>query len=308
MHPVILSIGSLSISSFGLFLMLGFLTAAFVCWRLAKTYDLSEEKILDLVILTFLGGLLGARIYFVVTHWSLFQDLGRAILLNRYPGLSFWGGLVGGALALKFFTSRTKLNFWQVADFGAVGLILGLALGDLGCFFGGCGYGVSSNLIIATSVVGLVGKRFPISVFESLALLFLFFYFYRQVVRFHFGGKIVSLTLMFLGVIKLITEFFRGDSQSLPYFSGISFGHIFSLALFGFGVVIFYRRSKRNYKNDLKAAEEVFTSAKRRETVLSKIGKNWYNHKVGLKVQIKKIGALRRKLNVKPTPAKFSKD
>lgn len=316
MHPVLISIGSLSISSFGFLLMLGFISATFVAWRLAKTYDLNEEKVLDLVILTFLGGLLGARIYFVATHWDIFGDFGKAILLNRYPGLSFWGGLLGGVLALKLFISRTKLNFWQVADFTGVGLMLGLVFGDMGCFLGGCGYGINSNLPIATSVVGLVGKRFPVSAVESFLLLLAFFYLWRQAVRFHFGGKIISLSLIILALVKFSMEYFRGDSQAIPYIAGFYWGQLWAGLLLVSGAVVFYHRSKRSFKGDMKGILYIVTSSRKRELTLSKLSKSWYNHKVGLRLRLKtvfsKLHSLpktaRRKLNVKPTPTKLSQD
>ncbi len=296
--------------------MAAFLSAAFVAWRLAKTYDLNEERVLDLVILTFLGGILGARIFFVATHWSLFADIGKAVLLNRYPGLSFWGGIFGGIIALRVFASRTKLNLWQIADFAVVGLALGLVFGDLGCFFGGCGYGAVSDLPVATAVVGLVGKRFPVSALESILFLFLFFSLWKQAVRFHFGGKIASVGLVALGVVKFVTEYFRGDSQPLPFIRFLAWGHLFSIALTILGIALFYRLSKRDIRGDLTLLRMFVTSAKKREIILSKISKSWYNHRVGLRLHLGKVRtglqslpkAVRRKLNVKPTPSKLSQD
>src|SRR3989304_7271997 len=108
MFPVLLKVVPVSVSSFGFFLSLGFLSAVFIAWRLAKVYDLKEGKILDLCLLTFFGGLIFARVYFAILNWDLFGDLGKVILLNRYPGLSFWGGFFGGVLTLKLFTLRLK--------------------------------------------------------------------------------------------------------------------------------------------------------------------------------------------------------
>lgn len=316
MHPVILTLGSISISSFGLFLALAFLLATFVGWRLAKIYDLNEEKLLDLAIITFLGGILGARIYFVALNWALFQDLNKVLLINRYPGLSFWGGLLGGMIALSFFARRVKMNFWQIMDFAAVGFMLGLSVGNIGCFLGGCGYGVVSNSPLATAVVGLVGKRVPISALESLFLLVIFFYLWKQVVRFHLNGKVVAVSLMILGVVKFFTEYFRGDSRLIPQVSNLYYGHLWAMAIFSLGLGIYYYRSKQNPVLQLRALYLLLTSSKRRELALSHIKKSWYNQKVNLKLTVGRVWrqihslpqVLRRRLNVKPTPHRYNQD
>lgn len=289
---------------------LGFLAAMFTVWRLAKAYDVNEEKTLDLILLTFLGGLIGARAYFVLFNsHSFFDSFQKIVLINRYPGLSFWGGLIGGIITLSFFTKRAKLNFWQMADFGATGLLIGLAIGDIGCFLGGCGYGVLSSAPFAAPVVGLVGKRFPISLLEGIFLLVAFLYVEGRVVRFHFAGSIVSLSLIILGIAKFVTEFARGDSKYIQGL-GISYGHILALALTAFGVVIFYTQSKRGLLSDLRALPDLFQSAKKRKELSLHLKKDLYNRKIDWKIRLGKMGSffsslpkfLQRRLNVKSTP------
>ncbi|MCL5409692.1 MAG: prolipoprotein diacylglyceryl transferase [Patescibacteria group bacterium] len=277
MYPVLISIGGLTISTFGTLLALGLLLAVFVIWRIARVYDLSEEKVLDVALLTFFGGLIFARLFYVGLHWFEFADFQKILLINHYPGLSFWGGILGGFLSLWVFTKRAKLNFWQLADFAAVGLLIGIVIGDLGCFFGGCEAGVISNSILAAPVVGLVGKRFPISLIESLALLFIFLSLKAQVIRFHFHGKILALFMIWLGVVKLVAEQYRADTQILVPSLGLSLGMLASLILLLLGVVIFYQRSRRRLFNDLRMLAEIFYSRKRRLIVLTFLRKNCYN-------------------------------
>src|SRR3989338_4748416 len=93
MWPVLFNIGKIPVSSFGLFLALGFLLATFLVWRLARAWDLNEEKVLDLILLTFFGSLIGARLFFIALNFEYFAiDLSRIILLTNYPGMSFWEG------------------------------------------------------------------------------------------------------------------------------------------------------------------------------------------------------------------------
>lgn len=310
MHPVLFSIGQLSISSFGAFLALAFLATIFIIWRLSKAYDLNEEKIIDLVILVFFGGMVGARLYFVILNLNFFDNFNKVILINRYPGLSFWGGLVGGFLTLWFFSKRSRLNFWQIADFASISFLLGVVLGDIGCFLGGCFYGVVSDSALATPVAGLIGKRLPIALIESFLLLLAFFYLWKQVVRFHFAGKIVANSLIVLGIIKFYTEFYRGDVRPLIPYVGLSYGQLFAILGFAVGIYIFYRQSKRKLASDAKSLVNLLSSAKKRQLLLLRSRKTWYNYQVDFKIKMDRgLQALRslpkvlkRRLNVKSTP------
>ncbi len=112
MFPTLFSIGKVSVSSFGVFLSLGFIFGVFLVWRLARAWDLDEEKILDLTLLTFVGGLLGARIYFGLSHLGDFASSPLNFLLfTKYPGFSFWGGFLGGWLTLFYLSSRQRRDF-----------------------------------------------------------------------------------------------------------------------------------------------------------------------------------------------------
>ena len=117
MLPVLFSLNKVSLSSFGVFTTLGFLVGVFLVWRLSRAWDLDEERILDLTLLTFLGGLFGARLYFVLEHLSVFAlNFLRIILINKYPGFSFWGAILGGWLTLFYLCRSKKMDFWLISD------------------------------------------------------------------------------------------------------------------------------------------------------------------------------------------------
>lgn len=291
MFPVLFSAGKLSVSSFGFFLALAFLFATFLIWRLARAWDLDEEKILDLILLTFFGGILGARIFFILLNFPFFADnLWKAVLVTRYPGLSFWGGLLGGWLTLYFFLKRKKLDFWQYADIASVGFLGGVILGDIGCFLGGCGFGISSNLFFASPVVGVVGKRFPVQLLEAILFALSLWRIWPMATKFHFHGKVVSIVLVLTGLTKLLTEFFREIKQG---------GDILSLVLIILGVSVFYMTSKRSFKHDLpkiyKLPGIIFRKKEISNFSLQAPKKNWYNG----------LTRILRRARVKPIPKDF---
>lgn len=292
MLPVLISIGPISISSFGFFLSLGFLFGTFLVWRLARAWDISEEKILDLILLSFFGGLIGSRIFFVALNFELFaEDLYKAILITKYPGLSFWGGLLGGWLTLFYFCKRMKLDFWQVTDIASIGLLGGLIFGNIGCFLGGCSVGIPSDFFLATSVVGVVGKRFPAASLEALLIAFLLIKIWPAALRFHFHGKIVALSAASLGLIKFLMEFLKSGHQG---------GYFLSLVLFLLGLIIFYKLSSRSFIKDLNSLRYQST----RKSIIVAFLKEWYNFKIGLSWKIShwKISKILRRLRVKLTP------
>ncbi|OGE17092.1 hypothetical protein A3F00_02600 [Candidatus Daviesbacteria bacterium RIFCSPHIGHO2_12_FULL_37_11] len=298
MLPVLFSLGPIPISSFGLFLSLGFIYGSFLVWRLSRAWELNEEKILDLIILTFFGGLIGARIFFVLLNFQFFQiDLFKIVLITKYPGISFWGGFLGGWLTLFIFAKRLKFNFLQVADIAAVGFIGALILGDLGCFLGGCGIGRMSSIFLAVPMVGVLGKRFPVQIMEAFFLSVLLLKMWPKATHFHIHGKVLSLTLIYLGLIKFISEFFLA----------LHMGGYFLSAFTSFlGIFFYYQVTKRSIKGDLISAYLnlglLFTSRGKWNRILAAVHKNWYNFKVKWSLRVKSLSRFLRRARVKLTP------
>lgn len=298
MLPVLFSIDKLAVSSFGVFLAFGFIFGVFLIWRLSRAWDLNEESILDLTLLTFLGGLLGSRIYYVLEHLQFFTiDLVRIFNFPKYPGFSFWGAFLGGWLTLHFFARRKKLDFWQLADISAIGFLGGLIFSSLGCFLGGCEVGVQSNSFLSVSMVGVAGKRFPVQIIETILLIFVLSNLWSKSTKFHPRGTILSLSLIYIGLIKVILFPLRspvGESILLP------------LVLTGLGIYIFYKVTSRNIKKDLKEIVSflgrLFTDSKTRKVALLFIKKSWYNYKTSISWKLRNLKKNLRRLNVKVSP------
>lgn len=205
-------------------------------WRLARAWDLDEEKILDLTFLTALGGLIGARIYFTLEHLNLFASKIFSIMLpNKIPGFSFWGAFLGGWLVLNFFARRRKQNFWLILDIASVGFLGGLIFYNLGCFLSGCNAGIQSNLFFAVKMAGVTGKRLPVQILEAILLIAALVRIWSIAIRFHERGRILSLFLICLGAIKLILEPLKATHDE---------GVILSFILCALGALIYYKLPK----------------------------------------------------------------
>jgi phosphatidylglycerol:prolipoprotein diacylglycerol transferase len=133
-------IGSLSISPFGLMMVLAFLAAwAQLRWGIRRLGLGDEEDASTLLLAGGLGGIAGAKLYYAVLYgdWRL--------LLSR-SGLVWYGGLLLGAAAVLWVARLRRLPLWGVADAGAPAVAIGYALGRVGCFLVGDDYGMPTGL------------------------------------------------------------------------------------------------------------------------------------------------------------------
>ena len=133
-------IGPLSISPFGVMMMLAFLAAYWQLHRgLAQRGVGSEEDASAILLAAGLGGVVGAKVYYAI----LYQDAGA--LLSR-AGLVWYGGFILGTVAVLAVVHLRRLPMIQVVDAAALGLALGYAVGRIGCFLVGDDYGVPTEL------------------------------------------------------------------------------------------------------------------------------------------------------------------
>jgi len=299
MFPIF-SIGNIIISTFGVFLALGFLLGIFLVWRLSRAWDLDEEKVLDLTLLTFIGGLLGARAYFVIENLPVFAASPlNLILVSKVPGFNFWGGILGGWLTLYLFARQKRMDFWFLSDIASVGVLGGLILSDVGCFFGGCNVGMPLRAFFAVGMVGSIGKRWPIQVVEALLLGISLSYIWSKATRFHQRGKIASLTMIYIGTVKLMLEPLREDHS----------GRIFALGFILLGITIYHQVTKQNPITNLrilgKFLLKFIVDPEVRKGVVQSLSRSWYNQQtaIGWKLRnLKKCGNLKkllRRSNVK---------
>ena len=142
MFPTLFSIGPITIHTFGAMLACAFICAYLVLRRLGRGTHRDGDYASGILVWCMVAGVLGARIAYVIEHWSSqFKDAPGAIFRIDQGGLMFYGGLIGALLALAIFARVRREKTLDVFDFVAVALPLGQAFGRLGCFFNGCCHG-----------------------------------------------------------------------------------------------------------------------------------------------------------------------
>ena len=159
MYPIFLRlpewlpfVGGEPITSFGVFLFLSFLTAGVLLRPEMDRAGLDPEKAWDLLFMAVLGGVVGAKLYYVLLNYPrLFEDPVRAIFSRG--GIVWYGGFGGAVAFIVWEIKRRKLPLARTADVVAPTLAIGYAVGRVGCFLVGDDYGRPTG--------SWVGIRFP---------------------------------------------------------------------------------------------------------------------------------------------------
>ncbi len=238
-------IGPLLVRYYGILLTLGVVAGAWVATREAKRRGHNPEIVWDLVIWLFVGGVIGARLWHVFTPTPSAIAAGRTTffylthpfdLINiRNGGLGIPGAVIGGALALYFYTRRHGLDFLEWADISAPSLALGQAIGRWGNFFNQELYGGPTDLpwkIYIDPLHRLSGFEnveyyHPLFLYESIWNLANFALLYWLARRFPQQLKNGDIFLVYLVVYPLgrfVLEFLRLDSALV---AGLNANQIF---------------------------------------------------------------------------------
>jgi len=138
MIPVLFSIGPFSIHTFGAMLALAFLAASAVLVRNLERRGLNGEWAGPITWSAVIGGLVGARLLSVINNWQQFLADPVGQLLTG-AGFVFFGGLLGGLVAVSFWVYRNGVSWWSIADAVAPAVIMGQAIGRIGCQLAGDG-------------------------------------------------------------------------------------------------------------------------------------------------------------------------
>lgn len=187
MLPIILRLGSLNVYSYGLMLFISFILGIKITEARAKKFGVDPKKITDLALVVLLAVVIGARLLYVIFHWSEFRNDLLAIIAfwrGGLAGLMFYGGLVLAILAGIFYVKSQKLPLLKMFDAVTPAIVLGEFFTRIGCFLNGCCFGKPTNLpwgIIfpQASPAGDIfpnTKIHPTQLYSSIAGLLLFFF------------------------------------------------------------------------------------------------------------------------------------
>lgn len=140
MYPVLFHVFGYPISTFGLMMAVGFLVGAWIVGKRLTEFGHDPEFSSTILIYAMIGGVLGSKLYFAIDQWALGTMPFLDALLNR-AGITWYGGLMGGTLAVTLATRIHALPWKMVSSCVASAAPFGQACGRIGCFLVGDDYG-----------------------------------------------------------------------------------------------------------------------------------------------------------------------
>lgn len=255
-----------TISVYAVFATVGILTAGtFVCRR-AKKAGLDTNDMLVLMLFAGAGVFLGGHLLYAITqtplilrfftHFRNLQSFSQylEVAYHIFGGSVFYGGLIGGIAAAAVYITRKRLPWPVCADILAPAIPLFHAFGRVGCFFGGCCYGVECQIGFTYSHALLPEangvNRFPIQLMEACFNLTLFLLLWTFLKRGLFHGKLLYLYLCSYSIGRFFLEFGRGDTLR-GFFLCFSTSQWISMLLFflSAGILVYQAAGKRRSMN-----------------------------------------------------------
>jgi len=229
----------LELQTFGIFFALNFLCWAAVVARRLTEIDLPVDWAYEMLFASLIGGLIGARLYYVAQNYD---EVKGDLLGNLFSGagLVWYGGLLGGVIAVLLWAWWRDFLRLQLLDLAAPALALGYAIGRIGCQVSGDGdYGKASDLPWAMgypdgavpTAPGVTVQPTPIYETLSMGLLALVLWRLRDALR---PGALFGLYLVGAGLERFLVEFARRNDEVL---GGLTTAQLESLVLLAAGVV-----------------------------------------------------------------------
>ncbi len=269
MHPVLFQlhlplVGLFTVSSFGVMMAGAFLAGHEVIRRELRRLGRDEALAGQIVIGAALGGIAGAKLYYLLLNWpeTLADPLG---MVFARAGLVWYGGFLGGAIGVLYAIRRRREPLGFVADACAPALALAYGIGRIGCFLVGDDYGLpttswigvafpagappttAGNLrhLFHVAVPAAIPDQallrvYPTELFETGLALLIFWYLWRQRRHLHRSGWLFGLWMILAGLERLAIEMFRAKDDR--FFGPFTTAQLISVALIVVGLALTRRR------------------------------------------------------------------
>ncbi len=229
-HPFSYRLGIFTFTGFGIAVLLAFAIAQVISQRELQRRGHDPEPIGDLVFAAVIGGLLGAKIYYVI----LVHDI--TTLWSR-GGFVFWGGLIGGIIAVFAVIHRKQLNAWRISDVAGIGIAAAYSIGRTGCWAVGDDYGrawmsrfavsfpegappsTAGNLAAFHSAIpagvspSTVLSVYPTQLLEVALGFGMFLILWRLRNHKHAEGWLLGVYMMLAGIERFAVEFLRAKDD-----------------------------------------------------------------------------------------------
>lgn len=212
MKPILFKIGSLPIRSWGVLVALGFIAGLYVAQKRAKNYNIDSNKIYDLSFYILVTGIISGRLVFILFDLNHYLKNPLQIIMFQNGGMAIHGALIGSFIAAYIFCRKNNISLLNVGDLLGPSVLLGQAIGRLGCFLNGDDYGYVTKSFLGVTFPGLGNQpRLPTQLFETFFDLIAFALLIFLSKKIKKEGQIFYISIIFYSVIRFGVELFRDD-------------------------------------------------------------------------------------------------
>lgn len=257
-----IQIGPLFLSSYGICAIIGIFTACPLAIHIYKKHTGDYISMVFMFMLSAIGVFVGMHILFGITniqYWGIllnaadFFDFWKRFGL-LFGGSVFYGGLIGGLIAGGIFIKIRKMPVDIATDCGAMVIPLFHGFARIGCFFGGCCYGIEweHGVTFTNSIVESANgvPRVPIQLIEAGFEFLLFTVIFILLTKTNkLRGGLLGLYLLVYSVGRFVLEFWRGDEYRGRLF-GLSTSQIISILLFVGAAIFFILRARKIHESE----------------------------------------------------------
>ncbi|MBR2735767.1 MAG: prolipoprotein diacylglyceryl transferase [Firmicutes bacterium] len=207
--PIAFTVFGIGIRWYAILICAGMILGTVIAMRRASSRGISQDDLLDTVLVALPAGIIGARIWYVIFEWENYHSFFDVINI-RAGGLAVQGGLIFGVTAAWLVCRHKKISFLDVLDTAVPSIALGQAIGRWGNFFNQEAHGTATDLPWAIVIDGI--KVHPTFLYESLWCLMLFFVLSVIYRKKTFRGQTMCLYFILYSLERFFVEHLRTDS------------------------------------------------------------------------------------------------
>jgi phosphatidylglycerol:prolipoprotein diacylglycerol transferase len=249
--PTITDLGPFQISWHALLMCLGVMAGIGLCFYLIRGTSITKDAVYTTIIWGVILGVVGARIVCVADNLDFYLDHPQKIVHIWEGGLAWYGGLGGATLGLFISSRRESFSFREFSDIAAPCLMLGLAIGRVGCTINGDAFGKPTELpwgITYThpdSFAPWGVETHPSPIYEILLCVVILIILLRLRRRIYTSGSLFLIMLSLYSAGRFGISFTRGDEAEI--LGPLHQAHILSIIVFVLAIsVLTLKRWMRN--------------------------------------------------------------